>query len=173
MGLFGLNGLSHRRRCTDGRPAFCATCLCWQVAVSVFVFVVCWCCWTLSPSDAVEFRANQLGRCQLGPATSCVIRGARGGDIGHRSPPGSSEELGWAGCGPGGATWPLDRWVRWPVTRGPDRRRGCWFLWRASRLNTPRLPQLWPFRRWGSYGGSEAPETCGGGEVCSSMPRAY
>jgi hypothetical protein len=23
---------------------------------------------------------------------------------------------GWAGCGPGGPTWPLGRWVRWPVT---------------------------------------------------------
>jgi hypothetical protein len=34
-------------------------------------------------------------------ATSCAIRGARGGDIGRRSPPGSCEELGWAGCGPG------------------------------------------------------------------------
>jgi hypothetical protein len=22
----------------------------------------------------------------------------------------------WAGCGPGGPTWPLGRWVRWPVT---------------------------------------------------------
>jgi hypothetical protein len=48
--------------------------------------------------------------------TSCAIRGARGGGIGRRSPPGFSEELGWAGCGPGGATWPLGRWVRWPVT---------------------------------------------------------
>jgi hypothetical protein len=48
--------------------------------------------------------------------TSCAIRGTRGGDIGHRSPPGSSEELGWAGCGPGGPIWPLGRWVRWPVT---------------------------------------------------------
>jgi hypothetical protein len=48
--------------------------------------------------------------------TSCAIRGARAGDIGHRSPPGSSEELSWAGCGPGGPTWPLGRWVRWPVT---------------------------------------------------------
>jgi hypothetical protein len=28
--------------------------------------------------------------------TSCAIRGARGGGIGHRSPPGSSEDLGWA-----------------------------------------------------------------------------
>jgi hypothetical protein len=27
-----------------------------------------------------------------------------------------SEELGWAGCGPGGPTWPLGRWVWWPVT---------------------------------------------------------
>jgi hypothetical protein len=32
------------------------------------------------------------------------------------SPPGSSDELGWAGCGPGGPTWPLGRWVRWPAT---------------------------------------------------------
>jgi hypothetical protein len=30
--------------------------------------------------------------------------------------PVSSEELGWAGCGPGGPTWPLGRWVWWPVT---------------------------------------------------------
>jgi hypothetical protein len=51
-----------------------------------------------------------------GAATSCAIRGARGRIIGPRSPPGSSEELGWAGCGPGGPTWPLGRWVRWPVT---------------------------------------------------------
>jgi hypothetical protein len=36
-------------------------------------------------------------------------RGPRGGDIGRRSPPGSSEEMGWAGCGPGGPTWPLGR----------------------------------------------------------------
>jgi hypothetical protein len=50
---------------------------------------------------------------------SCAITGARGGGIGRRSPPGSSEEswvLGWAGCGPGGPTWPLGRWARWPVT---------------------------------------------------------
>jgi hypothetical protein len=33
--------------------------------------------------------------------TSCAIRGARGGNIGHRSPPGSRGELGWAGCAPG------------------------------------------------------------------------
>jgi hypothetical protein len=50
------------------------------------------------------------------PQTSCAIRGARGGDIVHRSPPGSSGELGWAGCGPGGPTWPRGRLVRWTVT---------------------------------------------------------
>jgi hypothetical protein len=33
--------------------------------------------------------------------TSCAIRGARGGDIGHRSPPGSKGKLRPAGCGPG------------------------------------------------------------------------
>jgi hypothetical protein len=41
--------------------------------------------------------------------------------------PVSSEELGWAGCGPGGPTWPLGRWVRWPVAPDPDRHRG-WVL---------------------------------------------
>jgi hypothetical protein len=52
------------------------------------------------------------------PAARPEARGARGGGIGigHRSPPGSSEELGWAGCGPGGPTWPLGRLVRWLVT---------------------------------------------------------
>jgi hypothetical protein len=53
------------------------------------------------------------------PVARSEIRGGpRGGDIGHRSPPGSSEELGWAwaGCGPGDQTWPLGRWVRWPET---------------------------------------------------------
>jgi hypothetical protein len=48
--------------------------------------------------------------------TSCAIRGARGRGIGHRWPPGSRGELGSAGCGPGGPTWPQGRWVRWPVT---------------------------------------------------------
>jgi hypothetical protein len=53
------------------------------------------------------------------PAARSEARGARGRGIGHRPPPGSwvqCEELGWAGHGPGGPTWPLGRWVRWPVT---------------------------------------------------------
>jgi hypothetical protein len=31
------------------------------------------------------------------------------------APCGSTGELGWYGCGPGGPTWPLGCWVRWPV----------------------------------------------------------
>jgi hypothetical protein len=44
----------------------------------------------------------------------------------RRSPPGSSEELGWAGCGPpGGPTcWPLGRWALGSVAGDPDRHRG-------------------------------------------------
>jgi hypothetical protein len=61
--------------------------------------------------------------------TSCAIRGARGGGIGRRSrsPPGFREELGWAGCGPGGPTWPLGRWPlgSGSVAGDPDRHWGC------------------------------------------------
>jgi hypothetical protein len=51
-------------------------------------------------------------------STELHCRGARGRGIGHRSSPGFRGELGWAGCAPGGPTWPLGRWVRvrWPVT---------------------------------------------------------
>jgi hypothetical protein len=61
--------------------------------------------------------------------TSCAIRGARGGDIGRRSPPGSSEELGWAGCGPGGAN--LAPGPLGSVAGDPDRHRG-WLLCPSS-----------------------------------------
>jgi hypothetical protein len=66
--------------------------------------------------------------------TSCAIRGARGGDIGHRSPPGSSEELGWAGCGPGGPTCGPGGPACGPlgsVAGDPDRHRG-WLLCPSS-----------------------------------------
>ena len=84
-----------------------------------------------------------------GSGTSCAIRGARGRNIGHRSPPGSSEELGWAGCGPGGPTWPLGRWVRWPVTPTgtgagssappPYRQRATWLAVCRRREKRPSL----------------------------------
>jgi hypothetical protein len=41
----------------------------------------------------------------------------------------------WVGLGvvrgTRGPTWPLGRWVRWPVTRDPDRHRG-WLLCPSS-----------------------------------------
>jgi hypothetical protein len=54
---------------------------------------------------------------------------AGGGDIGQRPSPGSSRELGWAGCGPRAAPapassffWAAGFWVlrwRWPATPAP------------------------------------------------------
>jgi hypothetical protein len=35
--------------------------------------------------------------------------------------------VGWAGCGPGGPTWPLGRWPLGSVAGDPDRHRG-WLL---------------------------------------------
>jgi hypothetical protein len=67
--------------------------------------------------------------------TSCAIRGARGRGFGHRSPPGPSGELGWAGCGPGGPIWPLGRWVRRPVT--PTGTGAAWLLCRPSHRRLP------------------------------------
>jgi hypothetical protein len=105
--------------------------------------------------------------------TSCAIRGARGGGIGRCSPPGSSEELGWAGCGPGGPTWPqLGRWVRWPVTRDPDRHAGA-----GSGSSAPP-----PYRRLPAGAGAGARRACsrliGRGRsskyqhpTCPGMPR--
>ena len=46
----------------------------------------------------------------LAADSSCAIRGARGGGVGHRSPPGSRGDLGWAdGCGV---------WSPWSVVLG-------------------------------------------------------
>jgi hypothetical protein len=48
----------------------------------------------------VKFEVSRVFIAQLTAyslQTSCAISGARGGDIGRRSPPGSGEELGWAG----------------------------------------------------------------------------
>jgi hypothetical protein len=59
----------------------------------------------------ISIRYAHLGSLFAAHMTSCAIRGARGGGIGRRSPPGFREELGWAGCGPGGPTWP------WPLGR--------------------------------------------------------
>jgi hypothetical protein len=46
----------------------------------------------------------------------------------RRSPPGSKGELGcWAGCGPGGQTWPLAGPLAGSVAGDPDRHRG-WLI---------------------------------------------
>jgi hypothetical protein len=70
-------------------------------------------------TQSKEYRAQSSVLGVLDAETSCAIRGARGGNIGHRSPPGSRGERGGAGCAPGGPTWPLGRWVRWPVAPRP------------------------------------------------------
>jgi hypothetical protein len=86
--------------------------------------------------------------------TSCAIRGARGGGIGHRSPPGSKEELGWAGCGPGGRGSNLapgpgpPGLFRWPLTpiAGSLAPPPCCVLAAAGR-RPGRRPRVFPAHR--------------------------
>jgi hypothetical protein len=66
-------------------------------------------CWAVGnikwTSSLARLAADQL-RDQRGQGPRMYVATVR-----------SRGELGWDGCGPGaGPTWPLGRWVRWPVT---------------------------------------------------------
>jgi hypothetical protein len=96
----------------------------------------CWCCGRSYPAAGSAPRpawpsfvfGRAIGMVYL---TSCAIRGARGGDIGHRSPPGSSEELGWTGWMGVVRGSNLDSGPLGSVAGDPDRHRG-WLLCPSS-----------------------------------------